>query len=196
MREEGFSQTADVARQRIIDQGGLDSHNSEPCITSCEAENVFKSMHFWQLDIKEKDVELQKLQNSKSKTSSNGAHEGVLDFEANLPEVRKMASGLAEFDKGNKEEKPKRVPKKDIRSGREYYEGWDKYVSRCEKENVGEKNDGVSKSKRLANETILEPAAKISERQRNSMLACKLTLKPSICTKVLQFCMPTGLLYT
>ena len=29
MREEGFYQTADVARKRIIEQGGIDPENTE-----------------------------------------------------------------------------------------------------------------------------------------------------------------------
>lgn len=44
-----------------------------------------------------------------------------------------MPRQVMKLDSSSKEDRAKKLPKKDIRSGREYYEGWDKYVSHWEK---------------------------------------------------------------
>ncbi|KAH6555170.1 hypothetical protein KP509_1Z276400 [Ceratopteris richardii] len=129
MREEGFIQTAEVARQQIVDQGGSDLECTKPCLSSSEVAGVVQSIHSWQENIKGRDTELQKIQNSRSSILPNGASEG-------LSNVRKSCHTAVQEDDGIKVHKDKKVAKKDIRSGREYYEGWEKYVAQWEKENV------------------------------------------------------------
>ncbi|KAI5062962.1 hypothetical protein GOP47_0021509 [Adiantum capillus-veneris] len=154
MREEGFVQTADIARQRILEHGGIDPQCLEPCLSSSEVADVLQSIQSWQDDIKGKDAELQKLQNSKSSNLSDGASGG-------FSEIRKACPQVMESDGSRTDGKDKRRSKKDIRSGREYYEGWDQYVSQWEKENVTQeeiketyaakslpKETGAQKSKR------------------------------------------------
>ena len=64
----------------------------------------------------------------------------ISDLELDLPKVRKTNAennNKIKEDSENKlrgkEEKQVKVAKKDIRSGAEYYQGWDKYISNWEK---------------------------------------------------------------
>ncbi|KAH6555167.1 hypothetical protein KP509_1Z276400 [Ceratopteris richardii] len=98
-------------------------------LSSSEVAGVVQSIHSWQENIKGRDTELQKIQNSRSSILPNGASEG-------LSNVRKSCHTAVQEDDGIKVHKDKKVAKKDIRSGREYYEGWEKYVAQWEKENV------------------------------------------------------------
>ncbi|MCO5590942.1 hypothetical protein L7F22_044918 [Adiantum nelumboides] len=128
MREEGFVQTANVTRQCILEQGGIDPQFPKSCLSSSDVADVLQAIQSWQDDIKGKDVELYKLQNSKSSNqSAAGPFEG-------LSKVRKACPQVLESDDSSSDGKDKRRSEKDIRSGREYYEGWDRYVSQWEKE--------------------------------------------------------------
>ncbi|MCO5563634.1 hypothetical protein L7F22_017281 [Adiantum nelumboides] len=150
MREEGFVQTANVTRQRLLEQGGIDPQFPKSCLSSSDVADVLQAIQSWQDDIKGKDAELYKLQNSKSSNQSSGPSEG-------LSKIRKACPQVLESDDSSSDGKDKRRSEKDIRSGREYYEGWDRYVSQWEKENETKTEEEIRETtaaKQLPKETV------------------------------------------